>query len=107
MSETKFTKGPWWVNFTYIDGVPVAFNVVSSEMGSVLPICESRVKDFGSAVEQLANANLMAAAPEMYAMLESLIGAYESLYFETYGDPIDKSEMEEEYRLLAKARGGK
>lgn len=43
-------------------------------------------------------------ADEMYVMLESMIGAYESLYFEVYGDPIDKDEMEDEYKLLAKAR---
>ena len=50
--------------------------------------------------EASANAHLIAAAPDMYAALESAIGAMEVL-----GHPKDYGALAKAKRVLAKARG--
>ena len=83
MSETKFTKGEWVFSDDGTD------SIVNTELD--LHICSlySRVDDFNH------DANLIASAPDMYAMLESLREDYGLLT--DAGKDIDK--------LLAKARG--
>ena len=84
MSETKFTKGEWRVErFVNGKGFEIAFN----DDGEV-------ITDY---VYDEHDANLIAAAPEMYEMLESLREDYGLLT--KVGKDIDK--------LLAKARGEK
>tara|TARA_R110000782_G_C14819187_1_gene413735 strand:+ start:11359 stop:11631 length:273 start_codon:yes stop_codon:yes gene_type:complete len=68
MSETNFTKGEW---VAYI-------NKVNLNHGYAAVECEDR-RIYGQKVyksneiEETANAHLIAAAPEMYAMLESFL----------------------------------
>lgn len=56
MSEAKFTKGPWkvWGDWAIKDCTPDENLIATYEHG------------------EFANANLIAAAPEMYEMLEAI-----------------------------------
>ncbi|CAH9016161.1 putative coil containing protein [Vibrio phage 466E53-1] len=88
MSEAKFTKGPWFYdNYMLVDG---SVRVVHGNI---------TITYHGAANDQdIANANLIAAAPEMYEMLTNLaeIMRNAKISYST-ADEIDK--------LLAKARG--
>lgn len=89
MSEAKFTKGPWKLD-QYCNIVPEcakdAFDCIRA--GGI-----ALTSDRG---EPLYNRYLIACAPEMYAMLEEILGIYSS---ELDYDAIKS--------LLAKARGEK
>lgn len=84
MSKTKFTKGPWKVQDDGYGLIGVAFR-----------------KGYGVLVghkdnESISNSHLIAAAPEMYEMLEHIL-------LEPYGREDLSNERIE--KLLAKARG--
>ena len=69
MSETKFTKGPW--RATYDSQLQAAIEIYNTEdrvMVAVLP--DRGTIEAMSEIE--ANANLIAAAPDMYEALEHL-----------------------------------
>ena len=92
MSETRFTKGPWHVHNNDV------FLEIVSEEGQIANTCASgHYFDNGDCVNgvtAVANSHLIAAAPEMYAMLENL-------------SDCDENQMHrlEINKLLAKARG--
>ena len=120
MTQTKFTKGEWkWANG---DGTEkdVCITTDKRNTNSISNICELDVffdGEFG--VEQKANANLIAAAPDMYAMIKEL--AHElnlaidecneyrakAINSSTESEPdyIDKQTIHEAQLLLKKARG--
>lgn len=91
MSETEFTKGPWVakMNAAYFD---ICAPYAQLNSGLDERVC------IGVMPDQEANAHLIAAAPEMYEMLEKIhegiagVGEYGEFYY----DAKD---------LLAKARG--
>jgi len=86
VSDTKFTKGPWEVdNGARIYCDDLTGSIVAEACGFEFV---SRCKE-----EEIANAHLIAAAPEMYAMLDDL---------RQYVGDESREEIEE---LLAKARG--
>ena len=65
--ETKFTPGPWFVTASMESGPVHAGN------GDVIVgYCEHNAGRMSA--EQWANARLVAAAPEMYDILETLVG---------------------------------
>ena len=74
MSETKFTKGPWGIEYdgheaNIIGPVPYTSDqrdiaYVNSEVGDI--------DGFACGVTAQANAHLIAAAPELYAALDNL-----------------------------------
>ena len=69
MSETKFTKGPW--KATYDSQLQAAIEIYNTEdriMVAVLP--DRGTIEAMSEIE--ANANLIAAAPDLYASLETI-----------------------------------
>ena len=72
--DTKHTPGPWSVNVTRMNYAVVRWHIASSKYGSVYPICEHQIEQEPSGDEQLANARLIAAAPEL---LEALLLARE------------------------------
>lgn len=88
MSEAKFTKGPWTADgykvFAPVFDMPAEFEVANAMYNHQ---------------EGLANVNLIAAAPEMYQMLEDIseMNSYELAGFFECSDSIEK--------LLAKAKG--
>lgn len=71
MSEFKFTPGPWRVG----EKMGVFTNIVHDGSGvGMCPHVMAKVTTRYSSIEQAAaNANLIAAAPEMLALLEWLI----------------------------------
>ena len=103
-SEAKFTKGDWSILPTEDDREYI--RIRGTALGGRYKIANvSDLKHHHSSaewcklerVESTANAHLIAAAPDMYEMLESLREDYGLLT--TVGKDIDK--------LLAKARGEK
>ena len=90
--ETKWTQGPW--EFNYHDGSLVAG---SNVIGYV------EVKDWHRLGMGEANANLIAAAPELYEALAYLLQHNKELVAQGVG--IDAYLMSSAYAALAKARG--
>jgi hypothetical protein len=87
----KFTKGPWKV-FTKEDSYLCAGKIGVIEDGDCIVVAECN--DW-LATEKRHNAALIAAAPEMYAMLDKMLNSEQpASYF-----------YEEADALLAKARG--
>lgn len=67
MSEqAKFTPGPWRVNYSH-------FSQVLASNGALIAKCER----LNSLTTLQANAQLIAAAPELLEALELVIGAHE------------------------------
>ena len=93
MSEAKFTSSEWVVD-VYPAGAQVD---VVSECGRKTLHCNKRYFSENLTDEDLANAHLIAAAPEMYEMLEKI--AKSTVHDKNYATakPI--------FDLLAKARG--
>lgn len=98
MSDTKFTKGPWGIIENCVGSIEVVFGNGSACRGdeylSIYPT--SSKNDFecihtGETAE--ANAHLIAAAPEMYEMLESI------------SENPSETNVIHIKKLLAKARG--
>lgn len=88
--ETKWTPGPWQV-----------IDTVSDDLYVVIPRGENfqsiaRVFHNAQKVDEArqANANLIAAAPDLYKALEELANAY-----------VGEKGWEDAYAALAKARG--
>jgi 3D (Asp-Asp-Asp) domain-containing protein len=96
MSETKFTKGEWVKNdeLTVRTG---AFGFISTELSGAT---HSGFRERGY------NAHLIAAAPEMYAMLESLVDMQNKNYGHGMETHIKLAAMAKDIQaLLAKAQG--
>ncbi len=90
MSNTKFTKGIWSVRY---DLIGVVDHSDMQSYGMMLNICSMDSWDFKDDWE--SNAQLIAAAPEMYKLLEFIAGA-------PLAAPHKAVEIK---KLLAKARG--
>ena len=97
MSEEKFTKGQWEVDKTYSTWLSVSVGGVS--------LCEVDSDQFDFEIsptdEQQANADLIAAAPEMYRTLGSVVKKMRKLYPHKEND----LKIAEIVDLLAKSRG--
>lgn len=97
MSETRFTPGPWELTQQYLGmGTCTLGTQIWQQMGYRIAFTEGQ--NVGASTE-LANARLIAAAPDLYAALESIL---------QYCAPL--SEQQDQSRLsafaaLAKARG--
>ena len=108
--NTKFTKGEWKVK--------VKFSRGSYSISSINGINACRVCDLDYYGNNKANANLIAASPDMYAMVESLshelnmaideINTMRDIHHTdnlTPADHWDKESLHDAQVLLAKARG--
>lgn len=106
MSEAKFTKGPWigksgsgkWPSMGAwsVDNDTAGSHsavAISSKKGVVCLVVQKGLGD--SPMDE--NASLIAAAPEMYEMLEEILRVYE----------MDYDDTNKAMKLLAKARGEK
>lgn len=93
MKETKFTKRDWCV-VTDPDSEHYCLTVDCGGIMRINVITSATDITFSESIERTANAHLIAAAPEMYEMLESLADQDECQMFKV-----------EIAKLLAKARG--
>lgn len=84
MSDTKFTKGPWWLS---------GKGTIRAGESAWVAHCSWHNKE--------ANAHLIAAAPDLYEAL------YEIFYYQGGADSVvdDEYVMERAKAALAKARG--
>jgi hypothetical protein len=104
MSEAKFTDGPWSVIENSVGSIEVVFGGGSPCRGSeylcIAPLsAKNDNEEIHSGETALSNAHLIAAAPEMYEMLEMLSGQLTDINAHHAAKEIDE--------LLAKARGDK
>ena len=96
MMSEKFTQGEWVLK----DGFYPCFVDVHCGEAMKVPVCISATDlNYEQGAERIANAHLIAAAPEMYRMLEKMIGF--SFEWNDEDDPI-KSDIE---KLLLEIRG--
>lgn len=86
MSEPRFTKGEWIARVNNLSGVHCALVYLSDKGGF----------DISGAPDCIANAHLIAAAPEMYVMLNFLVLS---------DNILEQSAVEDVSSLLEKARG--
>ena len=61
----RHTPGPWTICRTLLDGVAVRWHIASQRDGSAYPIAEHEYEGHPDAIEQDANARLIAAAPDL------------------------------------------
>ncbi|WP_373092961.1 hypothetical protein [Zhongshania sp.] len=94
MSEAKFTKGPWEVDPLGSDWLGSVFthdgSIQVAQAQQVKPYCLDIKQE-----ERQANAHLIAAAPELYAMLAEIVDDGE----------ISLHQIVRAEKALAKARG--
>lgn len=105
MSEIKHTPGPWNVDPAYpmdvqAGGIEVCSVMADDDVGEEWEI-QGPCTDHDTAV---ANALLIAAAPEMYEALEWL-ETYARVQVDRYPDAEDNKGWERILSALAKARG--
>ena len=67
MSKLKHTPGPWVAET--IQGIADVYPVSVNAFGGVRPICDFPRMTSEAVAQQMADATLVAAAPEMYALL--------------------------------------
>ena len=94
MNNPQFTSGPWHVS----ENQPT---VVGNKEKAV---CKCEIDWDLGAKERKANAALIAAAPEMYAMLEQLVEAVKTLNAISLIKIKDKL-IEDAVNIIKKARG--
>lgn len=70
MKFTQHTKAPWVVCTTTVGGAVVRWHIAGAKHGSAYPICEHVIEQEPDGAEQLANACLIAAAPELLAIAQ-------------------------------------
>lgn len=100
MSEHKFTPGPW---FTHRERESSSTMYVEARIGGGLiqevAACGPTNEGW---LQTEANANLIAAAPDLYKALERLLSKFD---IATTRMLIDDEEFDSAYLALAKARG--
>jgi len=111
MSETKFTKGEWFIGHSEDEWKALSIDVKCEHgLVEIASISGIEVDCREECVESTANANLIAAAPEMYAEIESEIEFLRELRSEAhtpYMAQLFDERMAGKEKLLAKARGEK
>lgn len=103
MCEAKFTKGPWSAGrpdmATIVDGVRSKWIYAGNDSQYCAIASGLECDDWGVV---MANAHLIAAAPEMYDYLD---GLHQSINLNGGVLTIDEDDCEYIGKLLAKARG--
>lgn len=107
MSEEKFTKGPWFVDADfYVYGGDGRKNQGKYFDGVEFPLVCGVESDSRDRTENKANAALIAAAPEMYDLLEHYLDLIQKA---NDGDAVSEQKIFEQSadieKVLKKARG--
>src|SRR5690625_4088729 len=104
--ETKWTPGPWASTDHGVGEIVVYDEGTQSCLASLDEDGDSSCawpKHYSTSPEARANANLIAAAPDLYAALEEARGTIQALIDEGYTGHIDQLGRID--AALAKARG--
>lgn len=111
MTKTKFTPGPWKLMWRGNEKYPYPFSINTADNRKWI------TRD--GTVSSKANAHLIAAAPDLYAVLEALATEVESIARNSFA--LSRETFEQAFKLmypegfalwsearktLAKARGG-
>ena len=80
------SPAPWTVCRTKLEGAITHWHITDAKHGSVYPVCSHTLESEPDCSEQLANANLIAAAPDMLSVLLDLKES--ASYWSEYDVPI-------------------
>jgi hypothetical protein len=104
MSGENWTPGPWWLEQPVEDGVGASVGV-SGHGHRLLAKAVWRAELETRTLHAEANANLIAAAPELYEALEGMLTGYQQVC-SVYGLYCENSQFwQRGIEALAKARG--
>lgn len=95
MTETKFTKGPWFIDSKLIVGPRIDSD--GQDNGFISEVCDASL----SIGNKKANANLIAAAPDLYEALQRLVNVTSEIAPDVQGANV----FTDARAALAKARG--
>ena len=95
MSNTQFTPGPWYVRG---DNDYAVRNIKNLEGTIICSFNRHTLSNMARGIKREANANLIAAAPDMYNALQAIANRIDSVY--RMGTPTD---IELTVRDMAKA----
>ena len=106
-----FTKGPWGFEidgagvFTHADVVTDRTHGYGCRNNFVCDLNDGEYHQYESASEQMANAHLIAAAPDMYEALKKMISAKETVIRDAGFSPGISDRFKIIEAALAKAEG--
>lgn len=109
MTETRFTPGPWKVEGTFVYALDVPLpNLQGKTVHEKLNRMSASVSMYSHQThcedgEAEANAHLIAAAPELYSLLQLMLTHGEHCNW--FADRGDYELVEQAEAVLAKARG--
>jgi len=98
---SKYTPGPWHVDMRSIFDIRVNQNADPDICICTLPIWKDEHR-----TEEIANAHLLAAAPELLEAAKELVIRYRHSY-EIQGGTSKLPELQKLEQAIAKAEGGK
>jgi hypothetical protein len=101
----KHTTGPWNICRTTYDGATIGFEITAAPMGSVDPICETRLKTQRNSAEIEANSNLIAAAPDLLDALENCLRMLEAAHRQLGMYTKSNPRIAKASAAIAKAKG--
>lgn len=100
MNMADFTKGPWSI------GSDIISIKIESECQDVAEINRPEdPRDISHATEVVANAHLIAAAPDMYEALKELVGIIDGYWEDNDREAIDGFTSQPAKAAIAKAEG--
>lgn len=73
MTQTQHTPGKWTLCKTIQAGAVTHWHIAGEKHGSVYPICNHTIEVEPSSDEQLSNARLIAAAPDLLEALQEAV----------------------------------
>lgn len=100
MAKEKFTPGPWYLDTEDLENQTIAAVKTPKDGGDI--ICEMPAAYEFSMKRWPANARLIAAAPEMYEVLEMV---YREFYDTDNNTWFEINVLKQVQQTLAKARG--
>jgi hypothetical protein len=71
-ARAQHTPGPWAINRTLVDGAWARFHIAGRKHGSIYPICEKTFETGEDVEVAIADAHLIAAAPELLGALKDV-----------------------------------
>lgn len=107
-ANAKHTNAPWNICWSEYNGRKVNFEITASPYGSVRPLCRSDWKTDWSEVEGdelVANAHLIAAAPDLHCALSAAQSALKSYQYGNASTELAAEIAAFADRALAKAEG--